>query len=97
MKIDSKEVSNIARVARIAVTPQELEQLGRQLEDVLSYAQQVVAFVDGYQPALQEQCEQRNVLREDVPASCPVQEIFSQAPLVEENYFVVPKILETTK
>ncbi len=97
MKIDPKEVAAIAHIARIATPESELEGLSHQLGEVLSYAQCVVDCARDNATAQQLPVDRINVVRPDVAQESPVDIVLAVAPAVEENYYVVPKILENTK
>ena len=92
MKITKEEVLKIARISRIAVKGSEIDSLIKQLDAVLSYAERVTEVA----AELDNQPSNRNVnfLREDVAVKCDPEPILERAPEREENYFVVPKILD---
>lgn len=92
MKITKEEVIKIAQISRIAIKPEEVESLTQQLQDVLSYAQVVKDVAN----QLLDQPSNRNInfLRDDVVAKTDSEIVLSRAPEREENYFVVPKILD---
>jgi aspartyl-tRNA(Asn)/glutamyl-tRNA(Gln) amidotransferase subunit C len=92
MKITKEEVLKIARISRIAVKDSEIEPLIKQLDAVLSYAERVTQVA----AELDDQPSNRNVnfLREDVVVKCDPEPIRERAPEREDNYFVVPKILD---
>jgi len=92
MKITKEEVIKIAQISRIAIKPEEVESLTQQLQDVLSYAQVVKDVAN----QLLDQPSNRNInfLRDDVVTKTDSEIVLSRAPEREENYFVVPKILD---
>lgn len=92
MKITREEALKMASISRIALKDSEIEPLMRQLEAVLSYAERVTQVAD----ELKDQPSNRNVnfLREDVVVKCDPKPILERAPEREEDYFVVPKILD---
>jgi aspartyl-tRNA(Asn)/glutamyl-tRNA(Gln) amidotransferase subunit C len=92
MKISKEEVIKIAQISRIAIRPEEVESLTQQLQDVLSYAQLVKDVAN----QLLDQPSNRNInfLRDDVVVKTDSEIVLSRCPEREENYFVVPKILD---
>lgn len=92
MKITKEEALKIAKISRIAIKDSEIDPLVEQLESVLSYAERVTQVA----AELDNQPSNRNVnfLREDVVVKQSPEPILDRAPEREENYFVVPKILD---
>jgi len=91
-KISKDEVLKIAKISRISLREDEIEPMIKHLQDVLSYAarvQEIAADIE--EPAIKNV----NVFREDVVVSTDPETILCQAPEREENYFVVPAIIET--
>lgn len=93
MNISKEEVLKIAKISRITLLDHEVEDLIKQLSDVLSYAE-CVKKVAG---EMEDRPSNKNVnfFREDVVSKCDSEEILSRAPEREGAYFVVPKILDT--
>ena len=92
MKIEREEALKIAYISRISIKEEEIDPLIRQLQDVLSYAARVTQVAD----ELEDQPSSRNVnfFREDVALNCDSESLLERAPEREENYFVVPTILD---
>ncbi len=91
-KISREEVLKIAEISRIKLCEEEIEPMIRHLEGVLSYAecvQEIAADIE--EPSIKNV----NVFREDVVIKTDSEKILCQAPEREENYFVVPAIIET--
>lgn len=94
-KITKQELISLAHLSRLALTEQELSVLGHQIDAVLEYARRVKDVADlslGEVPS-HKNC---NVFREDIVIKTNPKDILAQAPEREQNYFVVPVILETT-
>lgn len=92
MQITKEEVLKIAKIARIAVDEDEIEGYRKQLEDVLSYAacvKKIAAEIDAT-----VSYKNINVFRQDSVERFNPEEILQRAPDRQENYFVVPRILE---
>jgi aspartyl-tRNA(Asn)/glutamyl-tRNA(Gln) amidotransferase subunit C len=94
-RISSDDVAHVARLARLSLTPDELEQFTAQLGAVLDHARDVEALDTAGVPATAHPLPLENVFRDDEPGPClDRDEVLSQAPSVEENRFRVPRILE---
>ena len=93
-KLSREEVAHLARLARLAVTDEELDLFAGQLEVVLeSVARVGEADVDDVPPTTHA-VPMTNVTRPDVPRPClPRDVVLSQAPAVEDGRFRVPRIL----
>jgi aspartyl-tRNA(Asn)/glutamyl-tRNA(Gln) amidotransferase subunit C len=93
MKISKEEVLRLAEISKITIDPTTIDSIIEQLQSVLSYAQCVQEYVSN----LEEQPSNRNIniFREDVVHPTPAESILTRAPEREENFFVVPSILES--
>ncbi len=93
MSISREEVIKLAYISRLSLDEQEIEPVIKQLAEVLAYAQRVQDLAT----ELDEQPSHKNVnfVREDVVISSYSEILLSRAPEREENYFVVPRILDT--
>jgi aspartyl-tRNA(Asn)/glutamyl-tRNA(Gln) amidotransferase subunit C len=101
MTLTLAEVEHIAQLARLDLTPEELESYRKQLSDILDYAQRLQTVDTRQIPPTSSSLSAgsrlpaRSVLREDVPAeSLPVQKILSNAPQTEDHQFRVPPVME---
>src|SRR5579863_9103529 len=93
-RISADEVVHVARLARLALTPDELEQFTEQLAAVLEHARDVEALDTAGVPPTAHPLPLRNVLREDQPVpSLDRDEVLAQAPEAEADRFRVPRIL----
>lgn len=90
--ISREEILKIARISSIYLSEDEIEPLRKQLEAVLSYAACVQEIAGSDVP--KEEAKNSNVYRQDVIIRQDNEPILAQAPQVEGNYFVVPKVLE---
>jgi aspartyl-tRNA(Asn)/glutamyl-tRNA(Gln) amidotransferase subunit C len=87
-------VERIARLSRLAISPDEAASLRQHFEKVLAYVAELQALdtrdVDPSHFAL----DARNVDREDVARpSLPVAEALKNAPQASGPYFAVPRIV----
>lgn len=93
MKISKEEVLKIAHISRLALDNNEIDLVSQQLQDVLEYAQCVQKLAD--ETIDLPSNKNVNVTRPGVVIPCEPELILSRAPEREENYFVVPCILDT--
>lgn len=82
----------LAHMSHIKVHDDEVEDLISKIEDVIAYASRVSEIAkDAHLPSNRR----INVTREDVVIRTDAEPILEQAPDREEDYFVVPRIIET--
>jgi aspartyl-tRNA(Asn)/glutamyl-tRNA(Gln) amidotransferase subunit C len=97
MKITTKDVEYVARLARLKLSDQEKEKFTEQLTSILDYVDQLKELdTDNIEPT-SHAIKMGNVWREDVlsPSSDEERElILSNAPDREENFFKVKKVIE---
>ena len=91
IKISTEEVLKIAEMSRLSVHADEIEQMKSNLEVVLSYAERVQEVSGDVQEPSNANV---NVFRADVVCKSDPEKVLAQAPCREENYFVVPVIIE---
>ena len=94
MNVNDELVDKIANLARLKFSPEEKE-------DIKNDLQQMIGFIDklneldttGVEPLL-HMSENVNVLREDeVTGTIGREEAFLNAPLHDEEFFKVPKVI----
>ena len=95
MKITVKDVQYVANLARLELTDEELENLTKQLDGILTYMNKLNELdTEGIEP-LSHVLPLKNVYREDkVTSSLPVEEVLKNAPCREGGFFKVPKVIE---
>ena len=91
MAISRDEVVHVARLARLALTDEELDRFAGQLDAILEAVGKVSELdLSGVEPTLHP-LELSNVWAEDVPRpSLPVDDALANAPEVEDDAFRVP-------
>ena len=91
MAIDRDEVLHVARLARLALTDEEVERLGAQLNAILEAVGKVAELdLEDVEPTAHP-LDVVNVWAEDDPRpSLPVDEALANAPDREEGFFKVP-------
>ena len=91
--ITRDDVAHLARLARLAVTPEELDVFSGQLDAILDTVARVGEVSDDVPPT-SHVVPLTNVLRPDEPEpSLTREEVLSGAPSAEEGRFRVPRIL----
>ncbi|HEY8339818.1 MAG TPA: Asp-tRNA(Asn)/Glu-tRNA(Gln) amidotransferase subunit GatC [Egibacteraceae bacterium] len=95
MSLSTEDVRHVARLARLALSDDEIESLRGQLSDILAYAEKVGEVATSDVPPTSHAYPLRNVWRDDVPQpSLPPEEALSTAPLAEDGRFQVARIVE---
>jgi aspartyl-tRNA(Asn)/glutamyl-tRNA(Gln) amidotransferase subunit C len=93
-RISRDDVGHVARLARLDLTPAEIERFTEQLGAVLDHAADVEALDTAGVPPTAHPLPLRTVLRGDVRRpSLDRDEVLAQAPAVEDGRFRVPRIL----
>ena len=93
-RISRADVEHAARLARLALTEEEIETLTVDLAKILDHAALVSALDTTGIPPTSHPIELVNVLRPDVPRPGLEQaEVLAEAPVAEDGRFRVPRIL----
>lgn len=90
-----EEVKKLADLARIEISDQEAEKLGKEMESILAYVQDVKNVVKSGDEIV-ENAFVRNVLREDSnihESGVDTEQLLSNAPASENGYIKTKKIL----
>ena len=89
------DIAKVARLARLALSAEELDLYGRQLGDILEHAEQVQALpTEGVEPP-SHPLPMTNAFRDDiVTGSLDRDVVLASAPESEGGYFKVPRILD---
>ena len=95
MKITREQATHVARLAKLSMSERETEQLTSQLEQILTYIDQLNALdTTGVEPT-SHAIFLENVFRDDrVAPSLPVETALKNAPDRENGFFKVPKVIE---
>ncbi len=95
MSVDQATVKRVARLARIALTDTEAETMQGELNTILSFVELLNEVdVDGVEPmtsVVEVAIKQREDLVTDGDKAT---EILANAPASEDNFFMVPKVVE---
>jgi aspartyl-tRNA(Asn)/glutamyl-tRNA(Gln) amidotransferase subunit C len=94
-ELSSRQVEHVARLARLGITPDEVVRYRDQLRHILTAIDALKRADTSTVPATAHPLEERNVMRDDVPAQClPAEEALKNAPSREDGYFKVKAIQE---
>ncbi len=94
MALSPDEVRHVARLARLAVTDDEVAALAPQLSAILGYAEQVGEVAAADVVPTTHPFAPSDVVREDVRRpSLPRADVLAAAPAVEQDRFAVPRIV----
>jgi aspartyl-tRNA(Asn)/glutamyl-tRNA(Gln) amidotransferase subunit C len=95
MSVTNEQVRHIARLARIAMSDDELERLVPELNNILGWVEQLGEVnTDGVEP-LATVIDQELRLRDDVVNDGNIrEEILANAPEAQHGFFAVPKVIE---
>jgi aspartyl-tRNA(Asn)/glutamyl-tRNA(Gln) amidotransferase subunit C len=95
MPISRADVQHVARLARLALTDEELDRFQPQLSVILDEAEKVKRLpTEGVTPT-SHPLPRVNVWRDDTVGEClDREEALSTAPEVEQDRFRVPRIIE---
>jgi aspartyl-tRNA(Asn)/glutamyl-tRNA(Gln) amidotransferase subunit C len=89
------EVARVAALARIDLTPAELDRLADELRVIVDAVASVSQVATADVPATSHPLPLTNVFRADVPEpSLPVADVLAGAPASMDGKFLVPQILE---
>ena len=93
-KISSSDVRKVAKLARLELPEDQIEKYTEQLEEILSYVDQLQEIDTENIPPTTRAVEVINAMREDlVKVNCSREDLLNQSPHREGDFFRVPKIL----
>ena len=94
--IDREQVRHVAHLARLELTEEEEAQLTKELVDILSYVEQLGELDTEDVPPTMHALDIQSALRADeVKPFTNREDLLDNAPDREEDFFKVPKLLET--
>ena len=95
MSVDAATVRRIAHLARIAVADDEIEHLQNELNSILAFVEQLSEVkVDGVEPMTSVTPMQMKKRQDVVTAGGNAEAILKNAPATQDNYLLVPKVVE---
>ena len=95
MSVTNEQVRHIAKLARIAMSDDELERLVPELNNILGWVEQLSEVnTDGVEP-LTAVIDQKLRLRADAVTVGDIRdEVLANAPDAQHGFFAVPKVIE---
>ena len=95
MSVSPEQVRHIAKLARIAMSDEELDRLLPELNNILGWVEQLAEVnTDGVEP-LTAVIDQKLRLRDDVVNDGDVRDqVLANAPDAQHGFFAVPKVIE---
>jgi aspartyl-tRNA(Asn)/glutamyl-tRNA(Gln) amidotransferase subunit C len=95
VKLTREQVMDIAELAKLELTEQEIEQYGDQLSAILDYAERLSQLETDHIPPTATVLPLENVMREDVVRpSLPRDQVVANAPAALDDQFRVDAVLE---
>jgi len=95
MSVDAATVKRVAHLARIALPESEVERMQGELNAILSFVEELSKVdIEGVEP-MTSVTPMRLKLREDNVSEGGIADaIVANAPLSEDHFFAVPKVVE---
>ncbi|MCD4830301.1 MAG: Asp-tRNA(Asn)/Glu-tRNA(Gln) amidotransferase subunit GatC [Anaerohalosphaeraceae bacterium] len=94
-KIDIARTRQVAKLARLALSEEELSQFSTQLSDILGYIEKLSEVDTESVEPLAHCLPVKNVFREDiVKPSLGTEKALANSPADDDEFFKVPKILD---
>lgn len=95
MSVSKEDVRKVARLSRIAVEDDALDQLTKELSGILDWIEQLKEVdVEGVEP-MTSVVDARLPMRDDVVTDGGISDdVLSNAPRSDDGFFVVPKSVE---
>ena len=95
MSVDRATVRRIARLARLAITEQEEGRLEKELSGILDWVAQLDEIdTSAVEPMTRVADMTMKKRKDEVTAGFCAADILKNAPRVDDDYFVVPKVIE---
>lgn len=95
MSVDADTVRRIGKLARIRVAEEDVERLQGELNTILGFVEQLDEVdVSGVEPMTSVTPMALRRRDDKVTAGGHADEIVKNAPLSEDNFFMVPKVVE---
>jgi len=94
MKITPEEVSHVANLARLRLSPEEVEVMAKQLHDILTYVAKLNELDTGGITPTTHAISIVNAFREDeVKPSLDREKTLVNGPQQDGEFFVVPRVI----
>ena len=95
MSLTPDDVKAIARLARLAIDPQDIPQYAQKLSGILDFVAQLDKVDTSKVEPMAHPLDMAQRLRPDAVTEHPARELYQEnAPQVEAGLYLVPKVLE---
>lgn len=95
MSVDRDTVKRVAHLARIKVSEEEVEALRGELNAILGFVEQLNEVdIDGVEPMTSVIPMPMKKREDGVTDGDKADDVVANAPLTEDHYFLVPKVIE---
>ncbi|MHC5232089.1 Asp-tRNA(Asn)/Glu-tRNA(Gln) amidotransferase subunit GatC [Brucella sp. LJL56] len=95
MSVDISTVKRVAHLARIAVSEDDAERMTGELNAILGFVEQLNEVnVDGVEPMTSVTPMNMRLREDKVTDGGIAAAVVANAPVTEDNFFVVPKVVE---
>jgi len=95
MHVDEATVRRIARLARIKISEEEAKGLEKELSGILDWVEQLNEVdVSGVEPLTRVVPIELRKREDEVTDGDKADDILKNAPMSEDGFFVVPKVVE---
>ena len=95
MSVDVQRVKEVARLARIAITDQEAQELTGDMNEILGWVEQLdnvdITNVEPMTAVVDTKIKLRS---DEISDGNYAEKIVSNAPKSEDDFFMVPKVIE---
>lgn len=94
-RISTEQVKHVANLARLAITKEEATRLTQQIDEIITYAEQLNEIdTENIEPT-SHVLDLKNVLREDIAKpGLPNEQVLKNAPDHQDGQIKVPPIIE---
>ena len=95
MSVDTQQVRHIAKLARIAMSDEEIGRLVPELNNILGWVEQLSEVnTDGVEPLTAVIPNELRLREDKVTDGDKRDDILANAPVAEHGFFAVPKVIE---
>ena len=95
MSVDTATVKRVAKLSRIAITDERAESMREELNTILGFVEQLNDVdVDGVEPMTSVVDMQMRKRVDEVNDGDIAADVTANAPAQEDNFFMVPKVVE---
>lgn len=95
MSVDIGTVKRVARLARIKVSDEEAERMTGELNGILHFVEQLDEVdISGVEPLTSVVEQTMKKRKDEVTDGNRAVDVVANAPMSEDNFFMVPKVIE---